>query len=346
MLAPDSFKKAVRDPSAAIQYLWKQSRNEVRRWTPHEVGVQGSYETGNIGDRALGEQFKSQFQQEGYQTSLFGKQTTSSNAPTRILGGGGVLHDWYGTKHLENRLNYVSSGEKKMILGVGAPGFQSKKAQSLASKVLPKMDAITVRDEWSKSNIEAVCDVEPTVTACPVFLYKDPKVKTTERTGVNFRPYFDEKDDISNSVLKDYFGYDDIEGATKAYINNARLICQRVENPVFIPFTPRDEEFAREFLDIPVHSYEFSVQQTLKRVSEVERMVATRYHSLIFAAICGKPVLPIAYEPKVEEVAERLDIDYYKPHKEIDVEFAEVSNIKQLRAAALENFEIAFQTIT
>ncbi len=341
MLPIDSFKKAVRDPSAAIHYLW----NQARRWTPHKIGVQGSYETGNIGDRALGEQFKLQFHQKGYQTSLFGRQTTWSNTPTRVLGGGGVLHDWYGIEHLKKRLEYVSSGEKKLIVGVGAPGFQSKKAQSLASQVLPEMDAITVRDEWSKSNIKSVCDVDITITACPVFLYEDPQIETTGRTGVNFRPYFDEKDDMSDTALKDYFGYDNLEGATAAYIDNARLICQQVENPVFIPFTPRDEEFAREFLDIPIYNYEFSVRNTLNRVSEVERMVTTRYHSLIFAAICGKPVLPIAYEPKVEEVAERLDVDYYKPNKDIDVEFEGVSNVERLRAAARENFEIVFQTI-
>jgi polysaccharide pyruvyl transferase WcaK-like protein len=346
MSATDSLKKAVQSSSAVVQYLWNQSRNQIKRWNPHEIGVQGSYKTGNIGDRALGEQFKSQFQQEDYRTSLFGKQTTSSNSPTRVLGGGGVLHDWYGTKHLEKRLNYVNSGDNKLILGVGAPGFKSKEARSLASQILPKMDAITVRDEWSKSNIEAVCDADVTVTACPVFLYEDPQAEITGRTGVNFRPYFDEKDDMSDAALKEYFGYEDINDATTAYIDNAQLICQRVENPVFIPFTPRDEEFARKFLEIPVYDYENSVQKTLKRVSEVERMVATRYHSLIFAAICGKPVLPIAYEPKVEAVAERLKVDYYKPHKDIDVKFEDVSNVKQMRTAAKENFEIAFQEIS
>lgn len=345
MFTADSFKKAVRDPSAAVQHLWNESRSQVKRRIPHDVGVQGSYETGNIGDRALGEQFKSQFEQEGYQTSLFGRQTTSSNTPTRVLGGGGVLHDWYGTDHLEKRLKYVDNGEKKLILGVGSPGFQSERAQSLASKVLPEMDVITVRDEWSKSNIEAVCDADVRVTACPVFLYEDPDVKSTGRTGVNFRPYFDEKEDMSDRGLREYFGYDDIEGATEAYINNARWICQQVEDPVFIPFTPKDEEFARKHLNIPVYDYEFSVRQTLERVSGVERMVATRYHSLIFAAICGKPVLPIAYEPKVEQVAERLDVPYYKPHKQVEAEFVHVSNVEQLRTAARENFELAFQAL-
>ncbi|KZX48840.1 polysaccharide pyruvyl transferase CsaB [Haloarcula sp. K1] len=239
----------------------------------------------------------------------------------------------------------MSGGETKLILGVGVPGFKSEKARSLASQVLPEMDMITVRDERSKLNIKAVCDADITVTACPVFLYEDPQVDTTGRTGVNFRPYFDEKKDMPDSALKEYFGYDDTEGATTAYIKNAQLICRQLDDPIFIPFTPGDEEFARKYLDIPIYNYEFSVKKTLRRVSGVERMVATRYHSLIFAAICGKPVLPIAYEPKVEQVAERLNVPYYKPHKEVTVEFAEVSNIERLRDAARKNFEIASQSL-
>jgi polysaccharide pyruvyl transferase WcaK-like protein len=208
------------------------------------------------------------------------------------------------------------------------------------------MDAITVRDEWSKANIEAVCNADVTVTACPVFLYENPQTETTGRTGVNFRPYFDEKEDMPDTALEEYFGYDDTEGATAAYIKNARDICQQVEKPVFIPFTPKDEEFAQKFLNIPVLDYEFSVEKTLIRVSKVDRMVATRYHSLIFAAICDKPVLPIAYEPKVEQVAERLDVSYYKPHKEVTVDFTPVSNVEEIRTAARKNFEIAFQAVS
>lgn len=344
-MSTEFFNKVMRKSSALIPSFYTEFREQVRRWTPHDVGVQGSYETGNVGDRALGEQFKSQLQREGHQTRLFGKNTTNSNAPIRILGGGGVLHDWYGTDHLEKRLSYVNNGEKGLIIGIGAPGFESEEAQSLVSQVLPKMDVITVRDEWSKSNIETICDADVTVTACPAFLCEDPKAEKSGRTGVNFRPYFGEKGDMSSSALKVYFGYEDVSGATSAYIENAQYICQNVKDPIFIPFHPEDNEFAQRYLDIPQYDYEFSVETTLERVSSVERMVTTRYHSLIFAAICGKPVLPVAYEPKVEEVAERLGVSYFKPHKSISLDFESVSNVSQIRSASQENFERVFQVL-
>jgi polysaccharide pyruvyl transferase WcaK-like protein len=331
--------KGVKNPkkiSAAV-------KSSIRKYVPHDVGVQGSYRTGNIGDRALGEIFTKTLEHDGYKAYLFDKNVEYSNTPNRILGGGGVLHDWYGTDHLRKRLNYVSGGDRSFIIGVGAPGFHSSESQALICDTLPDIDLITVRDQRAKDNIQEVCDVDVTVTACPVFLYDDPNVEVSNKTGVNFRPYFDEKDDMSDEVLRDYFGYEDLDGATERYISNAQYICEQVRNPIFIPFHSRDEEFARRHLDIPIFDHKFSVEATLNRVSRVERMVTTRYHSLIFAAICRKPVLPLAYEPKVEAIADRLDVPAYKPHKEIPFDFTPVSNVDSVQSAAQENIELLYK---
>ena len=319
--------------SAAIQ-------SSIRKYFPHSVGVQGSYRTGNIGDRALGEIFTKILEEIGYRTYLFDKNVEYSNAPNRILGGGGVLHDWYGTDHLRKRLNYVSSGERAFIIGVGAPGFHSEEGRNIILDTLPDVDLLTVRDQRSKDKIQEICDVDITVTACPAFLYDNPESEVTNKTGVNFRPYFGEKEDMSDEILKNYFGYEDLKGATERYIANAQNICDRVENPVFIPFQSGDEEFARKHLDIPILEHKFSVKETLNRVSHMERMVTTRYHSLIFAAICGKPVLSLAYEPKIEAIADRLDVPAYKPHKVIPFEFTPVSNVDSVRNSARQNIEL------
>lgn len=341
MYSVQSLIYGLNNPTEAAREVNRQ----IRRRTSHDFGVQGSYETGNIGDRALGEIFKKEIQNRGRSVEIFNNNVESSNTPNRVLGGGGVLHDWYGTEHLKKRLTYVSGGEKGFAIGVGVPGFQSPEAREIVSQILPDLDLITVRDEWSKSNIQSVCDADVTVTACPAFLYSDPQEPASERTGVNFRPYFGEKEDMSDSALKQYFGYEDLEGATSRYIKNAQQICKAVKNPVFIPFTPKDEEFAQQHLNVPIWPYKFSVKDTLKRVSNVDKMVATRYHSLVFAAICGKPVLPLAYEPKVEQIAERLEIPYYKPHKDIEIEFSIPSNVNKIQSDARRNFEMIFQAV-
>lgn len=322
----------------AVRKFQNIIKHQISKRKKHDFGVQGSYETGNIGDRALGKMFEYQIQQAGYSVRTFNKDTTSSNTSNRVLGGGGVLHDWYGVDHLKRRLAYVTGGEHGFISGVGVPGFHSEEARKLAAKALPQVDTITVRDEWSRENIREVCDIDVTVTACPAFLYEDPDVDTTGKTGVNFRPYFDQPPKTPN-VLSNYFGYSDLQNANKRYIQNITDICEELDDPIFIPFHYKDEEFARKHLDIPIKEYEFSVTETLESVSSVDRMVATRYHSLIFAAICNKPILAVAYEPKVESVANRLSLPSYKPHKDIPVEFSSPSNIDSLRKESKKNFD-------
>lgn len=341
MYTSGQYLKGLRKPSL----IWKEISEQIQRRVPHDVGVHGAYDTGNIGDRAIGKIFKNNLESQGYDTHLFSGQIEGSNSQMRVLGGGGVLHDWLGIDYLKNRLKYVTGSANSYILGVGVPGFQTNSARELVSKTFPQINLITVRDELSRQNIVEVSDVDVKVTADPAFLYEDPQVQPSVRTGVNFRPWFEEKETLSDSILKYHFGYEDLADAQDAYLRNVKMICRSLEDPVFIPFEPRDEDFARRHLDIPIMEYESSVETTLKRVSSVERMVTTRYHSLIFAAICRKPVLTLAYAPKVEQVAERLDIPYYKPHKEVPLSFSSVSNLSELRSKARNNFALLFDHI-
>lgn len=325
----------LKHPSLAISEL----QNLVHRTSPHDIGVQGSYTTGNIGDRALGQIFKRNLSNNGYSVRTFSKNTTSSNAPVRILGGGGILHDWYGPDHLEKRLNYVHGGRVSIVAGVGAPGFETEDGKELAREILPKMDLITVRDEWSKNNIHKVCDVEVEVTACPVFTQRKITTETNRTTGINLRPYFLE-DDKTDDVLRNYFEYDDLGEARERYLKNVTRICDRVDNPVFIPFHQKDELFAQKHLDIPILEYQNSVRTTLQRISRVENMVTMRYHSLIFSLLLNKPVLPIAYEPKVSELAKRVNIDFHNPLDDFPLKFNKPSNITDIQREAWRNFSI------
>lgn len=329
-----TISNSINDPALIAEALYQK----IRKIRPHDIGIQGSYRTGNIGDRALGELFQREFSRKGYKTSIFDKRVEKSNSTVRILGGGGVLHDWYGTGHLKKRLNYISTNG--LVLGVGVPGFESVEAISLIDDFLSNVELITVRDERSKRKLDPICDSEVIKTACPAFLYEDPGAAENEVTGVNFRPWFN----LDPSVLSYYFDYDeaiDVEMAKRAYINNIHDICNEVANPVFIPFTQEDEEFANQHLDIKILDYCKSVSKTLERVSAVEKMVSMRYHSLIFAAICRKPIVAIEYAPKVESLTSRLEIDSYRPHEEIELSFECADNIDRLKEEAQRNFDLA-----
>jgi hypothetical protein len=214
---------------------------------------------------------------------------------------------------------------------------------------LPEIDLITVRSQLDFEQLDPSRDCNAHVTACPTLLFSNPNEDSNNRDGVNFLPWFlGERKQYGahigdNQDLSDYFGYDSnisVGDARDAYITNAQRICSQLQNPIFIPFTKDDERFARNYLDVEIQPYTFSVTETFRRVSEVDRMVTTRFHCLIFATVCEKPTLVLAYAPKVSSLAERLGIPSYKPHHEIPVEFHNVSNLGSVRRSAMENFRL------
>ncbi|WP_411965801.1 polysaccharide pyruvyl transferase family protein [Haloferax sp. YSMS24] len=329
-----TFENLLEPVSAKCEIARKCQR--ISSHLPHNVGVQGSYWTTNIGDRAIGESIYQKLGGEQKDIRLFSNHIQRSNAAIHVLGGGGVMHDFYGVDHLRRRLDYVEDGGA--IIGVGVPGVQSDTGKRLLSEGLSDVRLITVRDERSRNRLKPYYDGEIHLTACPALTLKNPSVPTTDKTGVSFRPWFD----LDKETLKNYFGYNEkiqIEDAKEKYIENIRDICNSVRNPVFIPFHIDDERFAKRHLDIEVYPYVYSVEETLKRVSSVNRMVAMRYHALVFSIICRKPVLAIDYSPKVSSLASRVGVSSYRPHEYIPIEFEEISNRDKIRESSEKNFQ-------
>lgn len=328
--------KGLQQPDMAKREIQRQLQ-KFQGHLPHDIGIQGSYWTTNVGDRAIGEILMKELSTEGYKVKLFPKDTEYSAAPIRILGGGGVLHDWYGVDHLRKRLNFLS--EDGAIIGVGIPGFKSKEAQKLVSEKLSEIDLITVRDVRSQKQLEPLYEGEIYTTACPALLHTDPNIPNSGRTGVNFRPWFH----LDPEIMSYHFDYSsdlNYNHARKKYIENITRICDEITDPIFIPFHKKDEEFARKHLNIDIYPYEFSVKQTLERVSSVDQMVAMRYHSLVFTIICETPVLAIDYDPKVSCLADRIGISSYRPHSDIPISFESISGRNEVQEAAKKNFQL------
>lgn len=305
---------------------------------PHDIGVQGSYWTTNIGDKAIGEILASRLRKQGFDTKLFSKDIDLCNASVRILGGGGIIHDFY-PDHLSRRLKFL--GEGGALIGVGVPGVKSSSARDLLRRKLADTSLITVRDSRSYERLQTYCNRQVHVTACPALLHDDPECSTSGRTGVNFVPtsFYDHSPEAMNFYF-DYSEKLDTESAKSRYIKNINSLCDEIDEPVYIPLHINDERFARDYMDIEVLPYKFSVEETLKRISSMERMITTRYHSLVFSIVCDKPVLVIDYNPKVSSLAERIKVSSYTPHRNIPLEFEHVSNRSKVRQSAERNFDL------
>jgi len=293
---------------------------KLKSYIYFNYAVSGAYWTGNIGDRAIAHSFKKEGANRGDKIGLFPSNVGKTNSDMHILGGGGILRDCREAasgndpKTLRTHLNWLSKADDSAIIGVGVPGFKTREGQELIRSILPNIDLITVRDRWSYDNLRDYYEGNIHVTACPAFMLPDPGLPSQGYTGVNFRPW----PNYPSDIMSYHFGFDniDVDWAKKEYVDNIKKICSKVINPVFIPFGKEDEHFANDHLNIDVLPYEFSVEKTLNRVSRADKMVTMRYHSLIFSAISNTPILAIAYQPKVSQLASRLGIQSYNPHEE------------------------------
>ena len=80
----------------------------------------------------------------------------------------------------------------------------------------------------------------------------------------------------------------------------------------FIPFVGEDLEFLRDQLsDVPMTCLRLrGPVATYKALLEMDRVIATRYHSAIFSLLAGKPVMILAYSEKVVSLALDLELKY------------------------------------
>ncbi|MDG5821295.1 polysaccharide pyruvyl transferase family protein [Natronococcus sp. A-GB7] len=319
----------------------KQSKYYLAAKLPHEVGVQGSYSTGNIGDLAIGTAIRAWLNDEDITSRLYTKRMCSTSASTTILGGGGVIHD-SPPSDLERRLSFLN--ENSVFLGVGANPISNEKSQQLLSEALDKANLITTRDQRSTDVLQRYTDSEVITTACPALTLQRPDAEIKYKTGINFRPgFFREK---YAEYHKDRLNLNESSSITLGELDEEYIkICQetidQVADPVFIPFTIEDERFAREHLDIDVKRYEYSASKALKDVAEVKKMICTRYHSLVFSIICNIPSVAIAYAPKVEELAERAEIEYCYPSQDSGtLDFKQPSGRGEIIDRSKENFRL------
>ena len=318
----------------ALQRRIQLEKMRLGSFIPHEFAICGSYSTGNVGDKAIGKAIKQQLKIRDSSSKLYSHRLDNPRGIYRILGGGGVLHD-YQPEILKRRLKYVEEGG--IALGVGALTISDPKHQKNVSQALDSAALVTVRDDYSKEILQPLTNTEIKVTACPAFTLNTTEQNEEYVTGVNFRPWFDQ----SSSFLETYYGYNiNPADAQREYITTAKRIIEKVDDPVFIPFDHEDYWFAKDHFDIPIYNYRPSVKKTLKRVGSVRKMVCTRYHSLVFSALFGKPTFAVEYAPKVSELVEKLQIPSTKPTNVSVVSFSKPSKVGTLKSKSEDNFDL------
>jgi polysaccharide pyruvyl transferase WcaK-like protein len=331
---------------------WKERAKTIRRLYGGEVAIQGAYGGSNIGDLVLGEVIKSKIKKQGCRAKLFGHPHTNfSRWDYLVIGGGGILYQ-DGENNLEYRMKAAESVDNFSVHGVGAPILTEMSKDYL--EVLEHAHKVSVRDEFSKKKLGKFIDSEIKVTADPVFALADNFVSKRDDSnivGVNLRP-------IAPGCIRSFNGYNGCENYLNSYDNietNYIEYCrslwdnlnQKFDQVVFLAFDPKDADFARciGIEDEKIRS-PLEPRAEIDYISEnINKIVTTRYHALIFSLITGTDVKIISYAPKVSSLAERIGIPYKEvlnlDEDDIELEFTEVrdSKLKNLMNHAKTDFQ-------
>jgi len=285
------------------------------------VVIQGSYNTTNVGDFAIGQIIKKKILEVGFHGHLNGLVHKNQGPipnfrryKLHVVGGGGVIRD-LPDGYLERRLLPIRKNSS-VVIGVGVMNILTESGKKLLKK-LEDAIFITVRDTESKEILEKNIETEILKTADPAFLMElrtmaDPGLPRSRiKVGLNLREMIPRKyqgrifypDELRYEILKlNYFRYIDLirQEITKHYGE---------KDFYFIPFSTKDISFAKTYLaGLPINILPLQPpDKTLHTISRMNNMICTRYHSLIFSLIAEVPMSIIAYHQKVLSLAKEIN---------------------------------------
>ncbi len=220
-----------------------------------------------------------------------------------ISGGGSLLQDVTSTKSLLYYLFIIQMGKmlglKIMIYANGVGPIRKKCNRRIVRKVLNKVDYITLREETSKQELEALGVANPPVevTADPAFTIEVNHAGKARLSLPEGRKYYV----VSIRCWKDF---DDklIGILSKVY---SYIWKKYGYIPVFLPMQfPSDLAFskmtAKEIKFGAVFAEEYMrADEMMDIIQHSEFVIAMRLHTIIYAANVCVPSIGISYDPKV-----------------------------------------------
>jgi len=258
-----------------------------------DIVINGSYRTGNIGDKAIGLTIKNKIENEFDRKCILNGcnfiYQNFSKFNIYILGGG-ALND---NKNLIYRLSPLKYAKKSMIMGNSINLMNSIKNKK-ALKLIRHANFITVRDNISKEYLEKFIDNEISVTADPAFIYKKGNNKPIDGSlGISLKYLRNYDETIKKKFIK--------------FLNNNIKTLAKDYDLHFIAFAPEDIIFIRKYFSqySDILHFARTPDKTIKIIGKMEKMICMRLHSLIFSIIEEKPLFVINYAEKMDELSEK-----------------------------------------
>lgn len=256
-----------------------------------------------------------------------------------ISGGGSLLQDVTSKKSLVYYLAVIAIAlffrKKVIIFAQGIGPINNKILANITKMVLKKSKYITVRDNKSLSLLNE-WGIKANICNDPVWNIKINKKEKTDKIGIQLRNFPSLKSEfINNLALCINKFYQDREIIIFSFQNKIDLeICNKLKKQLQI-INPSINAKVVENI---------SNEKIINDISELDSLIAMRYHACLIGIKAKIKVLPINYDIKVETLSKdfnlkNLDLNCTLEHmKEIFSDFRNLSRSYNIEKIEKLNF--------
>lgn len=325
-----------------------------------DIIISGYYGLGNTGDEALLKSIVDNLRSldpklsitalsgnAEYTRKTYGINTVNRFNPFAVLwelmhgkllisGGGSLIQDATSTKSLIYYLtiiNMAKAFDMKVMLYANGLGPISDKNVSKVTRVLNKVDLITLRENVSLNEIRRCKVTKPRVevTADPAYLLEPCSHEHAKELLKSFGA--GNKGLIAVSVREWKTAGADFENEIA---KTADRLSAYGYSTLFFPMQlSRDLEISRRIAAkmktaSAIVDREISVSEMLGVIGECELAIGMRLHMLIFASSVNVPMLGIIYDPKI-----RGTMEYMNQHRYIEVEKVSAQSLCEMALECL-----------
>lgn len=249
-----------------------------------------------------------------------------------VSGGGSLLQDVTSKRSLIYYLALIWIAKifkkKVMIYSQGIGPINKKFNKFLAKRIIQKVDFINVRDEESKKELQKMgIKQEILVTTDTVFGLNMPNTEKGKKilqkmkldldkkiVGISVRPWAGKNDEIVNKIASV------CEYIVEKYDAQVLLIPFHFYGDLNIVKKTKEAVNANFVQNVQVLTEYLYVEDYLSLMGNLDLTIAMRLHGLIFSVGMKVPIIPISYDPKIDNFAKNVGKDFIVNVENINID--------------------------
>ncbi len=233
-----------------------------------------------------------------------------------LFGGGSLLQDATSCKSILYYLAVIFLAQickmKIMLYANGIGPIAMKGNRYFTTKILDRVDVITLRDDKSDEELKSLGVTKPkiVITADPAFTI-DADVSLSGK-------YFTKMAGVPEGTRLCIVSIREWVNSATDFLDELAKLCDFMVKehniyPLFVPMQyPVDMEVSRKVMEkmtqpAYIINRELSVPEMFSVLSESEIIIGMRLHSLIYATTLEIPAMAIVYDPKVSAFMESVN---------------------------------------